>query len=210
MVSSRRKGGWFSPSSLVAAVLVAAAGGIAWYETGTPGPSNRPGATAATLAVPPETSSATASDPAARPPAGSLPTRVVLESVGIDAPITGVGAVEAGGKLTWETAWRAAGHHIDSARPGQPGNMVLTGHVSVADRGNIPVFASLGKVAPGDTVKVFSGDQVFTYRITKVSVVSPAETRVLRSSPAATVTLITCTSDLKKRLVVVGTLVQGA
>ncbi len=209
MASQGRKRGWLSLSSVVAVLMIAAAGWLVWHETAPSRSPRTPTAEAATLTAEDGHDSGAGTDLAASPPAGSLPTRVVVESAGIDAPVTGVGAVENGGRLVWETAWRSAGHHIDSARPGQPGNMVLTGHVSVADRDNLPVFATLAKAAPGDTVKVFSGDDVFTYRVTKISVVSPNDLRVLRSSHSATVTLITCTPDLKKRLVVFGTLVQG-
>ncbi len=210
MASHGRRRGWLSPSSVVAVLIVATAGWLVWHET-APSPSSRtPTAEAATLPTGQDADPGAGTNLAASLPAGSLPTRVVVESAGIDAPVTGVGAVENGGKLVWETAWRSAGHHIDSARPGQPGNMILTGHVAVADRNTLPVFASLGKAAPGDTVKVFSGDDVYTYRVTRISVVSPNDLRVLRPSHAATVTLITCTPDLKKRLVVFGTLVQGA
>ena len=139
-------------------------------------------------------------------PIGSLPTRLIVNSAGIDAPIAEVGIINSGGRSLWETAWHSVGHHLDSSLPGQPGNMVLTGHVSVADRNNAAYFAKLGSVAPGDEVDVYSGDQVFHYRVSKVSVVSPDNVKVLRSDAASTVTLITCTQDLKNRLVVVGTL----
>jgi sortase A len=137
---------------------------------------------------------------------GGLPTRVVVNQAGIDAPITEVGIITSAGRPFWETAWHAVGHNLDSSLPGQPGNMVLTGHVSVADRNNAAYFAKLDSVSPGDEVDVYSGDQVFRYRISNVSVVDPSNVRVLRSGAGSTVTLITCTKDLKHRLVVVGTL----
>jgi LPXTG-site transpeptidase (sortase) family protein len=84
--------------------------------------------------------------------------------------------------------------------------MVITGHVSVADRGNLAVFHNLEDVAEGDLVEVYSGDQVYSYRVSKVMVVSPTAVKLLRSDLDSTVTLITCTKDLKNRLVVVGTL----
>lgn len=140
-------------------------------------------------------------------PEGGLPTRLVVQRAGIDAGIDEVGVTSEGGTSVWETAWRAAGHHMDSARPGQPGNMVITGHVSVADKRNLAVFSSLDKVAPGDVVEVYSGDQVFRYRVNKISVVPASAVSVLRSDHVAAVTLITCTRDLKNRLVVQGTLI---
>jgi len=210
MTPRRPRRGWIFLSTVVAAVVVSAAGWLVWYGTAASPSTPAPTAQAVTLAALQVPYLGPGAELVARAPAGSLPTRVVVESAGIDVPVTGVGAVQDRGKLVWETAWRAAGHHIDSARPGQPGNMVLTGHVSVADRDNLPVFATLTRAEPGDTVSVYSGDDVFIYRVTTISVVAADDLRVLRSSHAATVTLITCTADLKKRLVVVATLVPGA
>lgn len=137
---------------------------------------------------------------------GGLPTRIVVPSAQIDVAVQEVGVRVEGGRASWETAWRAAGHHLDSAMPGQPGNMVITGHVSVSDHSNLAVFSSLDRVEAGDVVEVHSGDQVFSYNVSKVLVVPPSAVKLLRSDSSATVTLVTCTSDLKNRLVVVGTL----
>jgi LPXTG-site transpeptidase (sortase) family protein len=86
--------------------------------------------------------------------------------------------------------------------------MVISGHVSVADRANLAVFKHLDRVTEGDVVKVYSGDDLYRYTVLKVLVVAPDETRLLRSTAGSTVTLITCTKDLKDRLVVIGTLTE--
>jgi LPXTG-site transpeptidase (sortase) family protein len=85
--------------------------------------------------------------------------------------------------------------------------MVLTGHVSVADPRNLAVFSALDSVEPGDVVEVYSGSDVFRYRVSAKIVVPASAVKVLRSDHRSTVTLITCTRDLKNRLVVTGTLV---
>lgn len=195
-------------SSVVAVLLVIAAGGITWYGISAgDGPAAASSAPLPAITLPADetVSAAPASLPAALP--GGLPTRIVAPSAGIDAPIAEVGVVVENGRSAWETAWQAVGHHMDSARPGQPGNMVLTGHVSVANSSNAATFKMLHQLKPGDIVEVHSGDEVFRYSVTGVAVVSPAETRLLRSDHASRITLITCTRDLKQRLVVVGTLV---
>jgi sortase A len=141
---------------------------------------------------------------------GNLPTRLVIPSAGVDTPIVEVGVSrDEAGHASWETAWRAAGHHLDSARPGQPGNMVITGHVSVADRSNVAVFKSLESVKAGDVVEVSSGDTVYHYRVSAVSVAPANAVSVLKSGHQSTLTLITCTRDLKYRVVVTGTLVDA-
>lgn len=194
-----------SRSSFVAGLCVVAAGAFAWFGTASP-PGSRDSAETVTLAGSPPSGST--ADQAAFPTIsrGGLPTRVVVPAAGIDAPIAEVGVVITNGVASWETAWQAAGHHIDSALPGQPGNMVITGHVSVADRSNLAAFSTLETAAPGDTIEVYSGAARYVYRVDRVMVVPPDAVHLLRSESVAAVTLITCTRDLKDRLVVVGTL----
>lgn len=193
-----------SRSAWLAALFVFAAGALAWF--GSPGPT-----LGARERRPTTTIAATQADARDLQPRrisrGSLPTRVVIGRAGIDTPIAEVGVVAEGGRPVWETAWRAAGHHLDSALPGQPGNMVLTGHVSVADRANAAVFRTLDSVVEGDVIEVYSGDTVYRYAVRRVSVVPPTSVRLLRSDQDSLITLITCTRDLKNRLVVVGKLI---
>lgn len=205
MAGKRR---WLTGSNLAASLFVGLAGVVAWYGTAGSQPAGQAG-------PPPTSEPATmvAERPAATPAPGvraadgELPTRIVIPSAGIDAAVAEVGVTTANGQAAWETAWRAAGHHLDSALPGQPGNVVITGHVSVADRSNLAVFKTLDKVQPGDVVEVVSGDTTYRYQVQKVAVVAPTATNVLRSGHAATITLITCTHDLAHRLVVTGTLI---
>lgn len=195
-----------SLSTLVAGGFVLAAAAITWFGmtgSGSSAAGSEPTVTSAGDQRPARLESSVAGVST-----GGLPTRIVVPSAGVDAAVAEVGVTVAGGKAAWETAWRAAGHHLDSAMPGQPGNMVITGHVSVADRSNLAVFKQLDKVAEGDTVEVYSGDQIYRYSVSKVMVVPPSAVKLLRSSSESTVTLVTCTRDLKNRLVVVGTL-QG-
>ncbi len=190
-------------SNLVAGAFVLGAAAIAWFGlAGDRTPGHEPGSivTVAKAEAAPDAAQVR------RLSSSGLPTRIVVPSASVDASIAEVGVTVADGKASWETAWKAAGHHIDSALPGQPGNMVITGHVSVADHSNLAVFKQLDKVAEGDTVEVYSGDQVYRYAVSKVMVVPPSAVKLLRSSTESTVTLITCTHDLKNRLVVVGTL----
>ena len=201
---------WF-----VAFALIAGAGAVAWYGTaGGASASSEPVSQAVTIPAPvsePSANSA-AEDPAAAPPArlaGALPTRLVVESVGIDTSVDKVGVTQtADGTYTWETAWKVAGHHLDSARPGQPGNMVLSGHVSAANPDNVAIFENLSAVHEGDLVQVYSGSERFTYQVTEIRTVSPAEVSVLNGDHRSELTMITRTVDLEDRLVVVASLVS--
>ena len=183
-VAGRVRARWYrSTSNWVAAMFVVVVALLAWYGTGVTNgaeATNRPTETLAVQARPNE-----------RQPNGSLfigglPTRVVVAAAGIDALISEVAVAQEGGRAVWETAWRSVGHHIDSSMPGQPGNMVPTGHVSVADRGNLAVVSRLDSVRPGDVVEVFSGDAVYRHAVGKVSVVAPTAVKILRSNEAST------------------------
>lgn len=198
-----------SKSTLLSLGMVAAAGAIAWFGmTGANDTAQPPFQETATLPageramVPPTPEG----DVAVASHAG-LPTRVVVPSVNIDAPIQGVGVVQDGGKAAWQTAWQAVGHHIDSALPGNPGNVVLTGHVSVATPADIAYFQELSAVSAGDIVEVYSGATLHRYVVEAVLEVPPDAVRILKSDHRARVTLITCTPDLERRLVVIGSLV---
>lgn len=192
-----------SGSSMLAAGLVLGAGAFAWYGSAGPGGKDAAGP-ALTLAA---ASAESGSQPMTRVVSrGGLPTRVVIPAAQVDTQVVELGVVLEDGEPQWQTAWHAAGHHMDSALPGQPGNMVITGHVSVADGANLAVFANLEDVAEGDTIDISSGEATYRYEVTAVEVVAPEAIGVLRSDSASTVTLITCTKDLRQRLVVRGRL----
>ncbi len=194
-----------SASNMVAALFVIAAGAIAWFGSQSGG-AVPPSSESITLAA--EVAAADLEDTTpAQPRVGTLPTRLVAPAAGIDTSISEVGVVREAGKATWETAWRSAGHHLTSARPGQPGNMIISGHVAVADANNVAVFANLDQLKVGDVIEVYSGDEVYQYAVQSKSTVPPTALQVLRSNAQSRVTLITCTPDLKHRLVIVGTLI---
>lgn len=202
-----RWGRRFSRSNILFVGMVVAAGVITWYGvTATPMlPRDQELTNDETVTLPGEPGSPA---PAyGRVAEGRLPTRLVIPAAGVDAVVTEVGVVVDSGRPVWETAWRSVGHHLNSALPGQPGNMVLTGHVSVADRDNLALFANLDGVAEGDLVEVHAGEHVYQYKVMSVRVVEADETRVLRSDHRSLLTLITCTRDLKHRLVVTGQLI---
>lgn len=133
-------------------------------------------------------------------------TRVVVPAVGIDAEVRPVGLVYRGGKLEYDVPRLEAGQYTGTARPGDPGNVVIGGHV--AQRGIDGVFEALPGVVAGDVVEVYRGDQVFRYSITEIRVVAADATDVMGHTQEATLTLITCFPDdgYRERLVVVGKL----
>ena len=132
-------------------------------------PSSAPSAaTAEPVVQAPQQSNQSAARPAqAAQPAvssgGASPSRLIIDSVGIDSPIIPVGwqvVEQAGAQYSlWQVADNAVGWHKTSAPLGQPGNTVMAGHHNVQGE----VFRDLVNVEVGDKVVVYSGDQKFEY-----------------------------------------------
>jgi len=99
-------------------------------------------------------------------PVGLIPDRLVIASIGLDAPIvpTQVKKIDFQGQTYYQ--WLApnqpaVGWHDSSALLGLPGNTVLNGHHNVYGK----VFKDLVNVHEGDSIEVYSGDQVFKYHV---------------------------------------------
>jgi len=133
-------------------------------------------------------------------------TRVVVEPVGIDSEVRSVGYKYDSGRLQYDVPRFEAGQYVGTAKPGEPGNTVIGGHV--ASRGGTAVFEHLPGVQAGDVIQVYSGDRLFRYSVTEIKVVAADATTVMGQTHDATLTLITCFpgQDYSERLVVVGKL----
>jgi sortase A len=99
-------------------------------------------------------------------PTGLAPDRLVIESIGLDAPIipTRIKKIEYQGQPYYQ--WLApnepaVGWHESSALLGSSGNTVLNGHHNVYGE----VFKDLVNVHEGDLIEVYSGNNVFRYRV---------------------------------------------
>jgi LPXTG-site transpeptidase (sortase) family protein len=141
--------------------------------------------------------------------ANALPARrVVIPSIGLDSKIIQLSTkLDRRGQIAWETAPFAVGQHKGLAGPGQNGNMVLSGHISSPNEGN--VFHSLPDLKVGEGVVVSTDERQFLYRVVDVKTVTPDKVEVLNQTPDATATLITCVPDgiYSHRLVVTARLV---
>lgn len=142
-------------------------------------------------------------------PRPGQPSRIIIPSIALDAPVVEVGIVMEKGKPVWETAAFAVGHHRGTALPGTRGNAVMAGHISspVSKKGE--VVRRLPEVRIGDRVDIYVDGGRVTYEVTAIRVVAPAAVEVLNPTPDATLTLITCYPDYsyKNRLIVTGKLV---
>ncbi len=134
--------------------------------------------------------------------AGSPPTRLVIPSIGVDAPVESVGfkSVEKGGKTTvmWDTPKEAAGFHETSAYPGTVGNTVINGHRDIYGA----VFWRLSRVKAGDEIVLYIGDDARVYHVSEIIEVrysgASQEQRaehlhLMGYLPEERLTLITCT-----------------
>jgi sortase A len=148
-------------------------------------------------------------------PAGYPPTRIVILSIEVDAPvqITGWEAVDIDG--TVQSVWAVleahlAGWHEGSAPLGLAGNTVINGHNWPEDA----VFRNLYQVEPGDRVVLYSDELVFSYEVTEALrlleagqplEVRQANARYIQPTGDERVTLVTCHpyGGLTYRLVVV-------
>ncbi len=110
--------------------------------------------------------------PVAVPPAEGAPDRLVIPAIDLDTPIVDVGweVVERGDRryTEWQTADNAAGRHINSARPGEQGNVVLSGHHNT--KGEVFRRISEQALAAGDMIYLYDAEgRRHAYQVTEVT-----------------------------------------
>ncbi len=123
--------------------------------------------TATAIPSPTPRPTATPVPPTPTPEPIKPPTRIVIPSIRLDAPVKSVGLVREPTTGFWTydiPAFRAAGWSDDSAPLGRPGNTVLNGHNNILGK----VFLDLVDVKKGDTIAMYEGDRVFNYKVTDV------------------------------------------
>ena len=103
--------------------------------------------------------------------------RIEIERIGVSAIIAE--GVEA------RTLRRAVGHVVNTALPGEPGNVVLAGHRD-------SFFHRLGEVRAGDRVRLITPEGAFTYDVDSTDVVGRDRVDLLEASEDSVLTLITC------------------
>lgn len=166
-----------TPAS-TAAPPIAIAPAVATVES--PPPSPLP----ATVPDSPPTQAAT--------PLQTLPAvaaRLVIPKLNLDAPV--VEAPVAGESWQVSHLGQSVGHLAGTANPGEAGNVVLAGHVSLAD-GQAGPFAHLSQLQPGDDIILFSGSHRAPYRVSSTQAVDPAAIEVTYPSAEPEITLLTC------------------
>lgn len=147
--------------------------------------------------------------PGSQPGSGAPAVRLLIDRLGLDVPVVEVSWVviaENGAyRSVWQTADGAAGHHRNSANPGEAGNVVISGHHNT--RGEVfRQVSDIGlpgsELAVGDEVTLVAQDgQQYGYEIVfwdrfEEETASDAEQRQHAAYLAATgdarLTLVTC------------------
>lgn len=138
------------------------------------------------------------------PSAGQPLAELEIPAIGLDSTV-----LEG---LTYDPAvWNpllrdGPAHVLGSALPGEPGNVVIFGHLNIWGA----VFLHLDELRPGDAVDFVTPYGRFQYRVTGSRVIAPTDLAAVaaRHGGPATVQLVTCNGLLDgQRLLVNATLV---
>lgn len=123
---------------------------------------------------------------AQRPASTAYPIHMTI------AGITSVPIVEAGKQNgVWTVSGTSANHVIQSAVPGESGNIVIYGH-------NLnTIFGYLMNVKVGDVVDLRTTEgSLHRYKVTETRYVDPSQTQLLAPTKTEALTLYTCTGLL--------------
>jgi sortase (surface protein transpeptidase) len=133
--------------------------------------------------------------------APDLPRYLKIPQLGIDARVLQTGINSSGAIGTpdnvFDTAW-----YSGSAKPGQPGAMLIDGHVSGWTTHG--VFYNLNKLAAGDLISIVRGDNsVINYHVVKTQAYPASRVNMAAAlSPITTgkpgLNLITCAGQVEK------------
>lgn len=107
--------------------------------------------------------------------------------------------------VSYEDIKYVVGHFPGSPMPGEKGNFSIAGH-RISYFGQ--AFKDIDKLEKGDKVKVTYNGKEYTYEVTDRYEVTPNETEALNPTKDATITIVTCTTDAKNRVIVKGKLVE--
>lgn len=107
--------------------------------------------------------------------------------------------------VRYEDIKYVVGHFPGSPMPGEKGNFSIAGH-RISYFGQ--AFKDIDKLEKGNKVKVTYNGKEYTYEVTNMYEVTPDETEALNPTKDATITIVTCTTDAKNRVIVKGKLVE--
>lgn len=187
---------------------------------GAPLPTRVPVATAtATAATTPNETPEATPGPQGDPRLAALGiNRVVIPAIGVDAPIVVLG-VHPDGTMASPSGPNAVAWYTFSARPGEIGNVVLSGHLDYINVG-AAVFWRLSELRPGDELQlVMEDDTLVRYVVESLNeydeTTAPVQD-IVGPTANESITLITCSGSFdptnlhyNRRLVVRGERLQS-
>jgi sortase A len=128
--------------------------------------ANAAPAAPAVLAAPPLASKPSAAS------GSKLPNRLEIPAIDVDIPVVELGwsnKTDRAGQIfsEWDVAEYAAGWHKNSALPGEPGNVVMSGHNNILGA----VFRELDQLKADDPITVWVDTRRYDYAVDQVVVV---------------------------------------
>ena len=119
------------------------------------------------------------------------PARILIPRLGVDAPLTEADIVA----QQWDVSRlrNEVAHLEGTAFPGEPGNAVLAGHITIPNAGFGP-FKELGTLDVGDLVFIEREGVTLTYEVTERMEVQPTDVHVAYPTADTRLTLITCSN----------------
>ncbi|HEB13076.1 MAG TPA: sortase [Actinobacteria bacterium] len=118
----------------------------------------------------------------------TLDNRIIIPAVLVDAPI-----IEG---FTEEALKTGAGHVVDSASPGEKGNVILAGHnYAYFVKGDQNLFSLLHLIKKGTPIYVFWGGKKYTYRSTRKWTVDRDNPSIFDETKGPMLTLIASASS---------------
>ena len=153
------------------------------------------------------------SAPAPTPLPYSVPVRIKIPEIGVDAPITSLGLTSDGHlNAPSDTDRNLVGWYGNGPAPGMTGNSILDGHVDTM--AGPAVFYGLGALSKGDTVRVTRADKLTAvYSIDGIEVYAKADfpsDRVYGATKDPELRLITCGGGYTKQSGYLGNVVVYA
>jgi sortase A len=144
-----------------------------------------------------------------------LPSRLVIPSLKIDTPVVELGwstKESSSGSIfsEWDVAEYAAGWHKNSVVPGEPGNVVMSGHNNILGS----VFRELDRLKRDAPITVYAGGKEYAYAVDEVLILPEkyasaaqrkANVRYIEPTADDRLTLVSCwpRDDNTHRIVVV-------
>lgn len=103
-----------------------------------------------------------------------------------------------------ETLKYYVGRFTTGVMPGEIGNFALAAHNNIYTE----LFRNLHKVQVGEKVRIITRTKEYVYQVTSKQTINPTQVEVLAGSKKKEITLVTCTSMGRERVIVKGELVN--